>query len=116
MLVTGATLRWPTSTDSEVPGIVDGERVANSGRRTCDQRLNSCGRTVNDVTEWAAAGRRRVFRTGPDPGLQPWQPRLPPRTAEQRRPAAGGSYPRAGHLRGQADHRRPGPTGRADAG
>src|SRR5258707_4463866 len=112
MLVDQATLRWATSTDSEPPGIVDGERVANAGRRSCDQRLNRCGRTVNDVTEWAAPGRWRIFRTGSDPWLRP---RLPRRAAEQRRPAAGGPYPRARHLRGQADHRRPGPAGRAEA-
>src|SRR6185295_18885725 len=98
MLVSQPTLRWATSTDSELPGIVDDERVASSGRRRCDQRLNRCGRTVDDVTEWAAAGRWRIFRTGPDPGLQPRQPRLPRRANEQRRTTAGGPHPRARHL------------------
>ena len=103
--------RQPTSTDVQTPGIVDG------GHRSIDSAggslMTSPGGPPQGAGTFSGPGGAPGY-----PGAQTTQsaPRGCSAARAQRRARLGGAHAGASRLRGQADHRRPGPARRTDAG
>ena len=97
-----------TSTDSEVPGIVDGRAAPPAAHDRVFAKNNVGGSSMTSPSGPPQARPRRATPRNP--------PAATPPPAELTGPAVRGAHPGTGDLRGQAHHRRPGPAGRADAG